>query len=193
MTENKLVAKVLVLLGSPRKNGNSATLARAVAEGAQQAGAQVEMINLNTQKISPCQACQGCRKEDSQGCVVKDGMQELYPKILEADALVIASPVYWFTVSAQTKLFMDRWYAFGAKKYQDLNGKRAAVAMSYGDADAFVSGCVNALRTFQDAFAYVGMDLVGMVYGSADEAGEIANNLDLMKQATELGKKLVTG
>ncbi|MBU0653283.1 MAG: flavodoxin family protein, partial [Proteobacteria bacterium] len=69
-------------------------------------------------------------------------------------------------------------------------GKRIAIAMSYGDADPFASGCVNALRTFQDAFRYTGAKIVGMVYGSAFGAGEICANESLMKEAEELGKKL---
>jgi hypothetical protein len=63
--------------------------------------------------------------------------------------------------------------------------------MSFGDADAFNSGCVNALHTFQDAARYVGANLVGMVYGSADKPGEIKSNTALMQQAKALGKKLV--
>jgi len=62
--------------------------------------------------------------------------------------------------------------------------------MSYGDPDPFVSGCVNALRTFQDAFRYVGATMVGMVYGSADKPGEIESNQSLLDEAEALGKKL---
>ena len=185
--------KVLVLLGSPRKKGNSFELAQGISAGVREAGGEVETVYLNGLKISPCQACNACHKEDRSGCAVDDDMQTLYPKISEADALVLASPVYWFTVSAQIKLFMDRWYAFGAEDYQALTGKKAAVAMSFGDADPFVSGCVNALRTFQDAFSYVGIELAGMVYGSADEPGEIKSNQELMGKAFQLGRTLVAG
>ena len=183
--------KVLVLLGSPRKKGNSAELARHIAMGAEKAGAEVETVYINGLKISPCQACNSCQKTGASGCAVNDDMQQLYPKISSADALVMASPVYWFTVSAQTKIVMDRWYAFGANEYKDLIGKRMAVAMSYGDTDPFTSGCVNALRTFQDACRFIGIKLVGQVYGSADQPGEISANAELMKQAEELGQKLV--
>jgi hypothetical protein len=69
-------------------------------------------------------------------------------------------------------------------------GKRVGIAMSYGDTDPFNSGCVNALRTFQDAFNYVDAKIVGMVYGSAEAPGEIKDNTDLMQRAEELGKKL---
>ncbi len=182
--------KVLILLGSPRRAGNTAALAARIAEGAEEAGAQVESIRLNALKISPCQACDGCRRKE-KGCVVDDDMQGLYTKIKEADALVYASPVYWFSMSAQMKAFMDRCYAFGVNKYNDLRGKKTAVAMSFGDRDAFESGCVNALRAFQDSFRYTGTNLVGMVYGSADGAGEIKADTDLMDRAKALGRSLV--
>lgn len=191
MSASESKKKVVVLLGSPRRNGNSTELARHIALGAEQAGAEVETVYINGLKISPCQACNSCQKPGAAGCVVKDDMQQLYPKISSAYALVIASPVYWFTVSAQTKIVLDRCYGFGANQYKDLIGKRVAVAMSFGDTDPFTSGCVNALRTFQDACRYVGMKLVGQVYGSADQAGEISSNTELMKQAEELGQKLV--
>jgi hypothetical protein len=88
---------------------------------------------------------------------------------------------------------MDRSFAL-YNEDPDINRlykKRIAIAMSYGDSDRFNSGCVNALRSFQDAYCYAGARIVGMVYGSAGEPGEIASNAELMAQAEELGKKLV--
>jgi multimeric flavodoxin WrbA len=183
--------KVLVLLGSPRKKGNSAILAEQIGKGARSGKAGVETIYLNGKKIAPCQACMGCQKKGSKGCSIKDDMQKIYPKLLEADAWVIASPVYWFNMSAQTKICMDRWFALRAYKKNPYLGKRVAIAMTYGGEDPFGSGCVNALRIFQDAFSYTGSDLVGMVYGSAAEPGEIRSNKKLMRNALELGKELV--
>jgi multimeric flavodoxin WrbA len=183
--------KVLILLGSPRKKGNSAVLAARIAGGARRAGAKVETVFLHGLKIAPCNSCYACQKEKSKGCAIKDAMQDLYPKLLAADAWVIASPVYWFTMSAQTKLFMDRCFALLAYGQDVFAGKRIAIAMSYGDADPFGSGCVNALRTFQDAFNYTKATIVGMVYGSAFGAGEIRANEALLNKAEMLGKELV--
>jgi multimeric flavodoxin WrbA len=191
--ENKATNKqVLVILGSPRKKGNSATLAARISQGAKSIGAEVETLFLQNLKISPCRGCDTCQKYDSKGCAIKDDMQKIYPKLIKADAWVIASPVYWFTMSAQTKIFMDRCYALPAYAKNPFAGKRIAIAMSYGDIDAVKSGCVNALRTFQDAFRYTRSKIVGMVYGSAMKAGEIVNNEALMREAEELGKLLVT-
>lgn len=201
--ENQITSrKILVLLGSPRKKGNSALLTGQIIKGAEAAGAEVESIYLHGMQIAPCQSCYKCQKSKSEGCAIDDDMQAIYPKLKSADTWVIASPVFWFTMCAQTKLFMDRCFAFpaycrgGASEQpteydtRGFSGKRIGIAMSYGDTDPFTSGCVNALRTFQDAFRYVGAEIVGMVYGSALGAGEIAKNESLMQQAEKFGKKL---
>jgi len=75
-------------------------------------------------------------------------MQELYPKLRETDALVIASPIYYFTVSAQTKLFIDRWYSLGEEKDSAINGKQIGIVLTYADTDPFTSGAINAIRLF---------------------------------------------
>jgi multimeric flavodoxin WrbA len=150
----------------------------------------VETVYLHGQDIAPCYACYGCLKPDSKTCVIDDDMQPIYQKLIEADAWVITSPVYWFTMSAQTKLFMDRCFALYNINKEVFAGKNIAIAMSYADPDPFVSGCVNALRTFQDTYRYVGANLVGMVYGCAHKPGEIKSNLPLMQDAEALGKKL---
>jgi multimeric flavodoxin WrbA len=183
--------KVLILLGSPRKKGNSATLAEKIARGAKSKGAQIESFHLHDLHIAPCKSCYACQTPGSNGCSIKDDMQGIYKSMLEAEAWVIASPVYWFTMSAQTKLWMDRCLAFPAYGKDPFSGKKIAIAMSYGGEDPFDSGCVNALRTFQDAYGYVGARIVGIVYGSGMKAGEIKTNEALMKTAEELGRRLV--
>ena len=192
MTNESDRKKVLIMLGSPRKKGNSATLAEQIALGAQSAGAEVESLFLHEMNIQPCQSCYACQTPDSQGCAIDDAMQPVYGKLIESYAWVIAGPVYWFTMSAQTKVFMDRCFALTAYDKNGFKDKRIGIAMAYGDSDPFNSGCVNALRSFQDAYNYVGAKLVGMVYGSALGAGDIAANEALMEEAKKLGKKLVT-
>jgi multimeric flavodoxin WrbA len=185
-----MAKNIMVVVGSPRKKGNSATLAAEVVQGAREEGAKVESVFLHRLDIRPCTACDSCRRKLSKDCVIQDDMRRLYPKLMAADAIVIASPIYWFTVSAQTKLFMDRWYALGGEGGYALAGKKFGVVLSYADADPFVSGAVNALRTFQDVFNYLGCELVGSVYGSAWKAGEIRGNETVMKAAYELGRTI---
>jgi len=189
MTKEK---KVLVLLGSPRKEGNSAILAEKISKGAMLAGGKVETVFLHGLKIAPCKSCYACQRPNSKGCSIDDDMQQIYHEMLCADAWVIATPVYWFNMSAQTKLWMDRCFALPAYAEKPFSGKRIAIAMSYGGDDPFDSGCVNALRTFQDAFGYVGSKIVGMVYGSAMDAGDIKADEALMEKAEDLGKQLVS-
>jgi multimeric flavodoxin WrbA len=184
--------KVVIVKGSPRQDGNSAALADQVAAGARAAGAHVESFFLHGMDIRACDACDACRTEPYRGCVIEDDMQILYPKLKSADAIVIASPVYWFTVSAQTKLFMDRWYGLGGEEGYALAGKRFGIVLAYAGEDPFVSGAVNALRMFQDAIRFIEAEIVGMVYGSAWKAGEVRTNKALMDEAYELGKKIAS-
>jgi multimeric flavodoxin WrbA len=185
--------KIVIVKGSPRHEGNSAILAEQVAEGARLAGAHVESLYLHHMDIHPCDECDACQSEPYRGCIVGDDMQVLYPKLPGADAIVIASPVYWFTISAQTKLFMDRCYALVDKKGYALREKRFAIVMTYGDTDPFSSGVVNSLRTFQDGLRYIGAQIAGLVYASASTAGEIRSDTAAMARAYELGKRLGSG
>jgi len=182
---------LLVLMGSPRKGGNSSCLAREAVRGAREDGAHVECHHLHEMNIRPCRACDHCRRGKGRPCSQDDDMQILYPKVKAADALLIAGPVYWFTIGAQTKLFMDRLYALGDEEGYGLRGKKIGIILTYADEDPFRSGAVNALRAFQDAFNYVEAEIVGMVYGAASKAGEIRKNGPVMAQAFELGKTLV--
>jgi multimeric flavodoxin WrbA len=202
--EGHIMQKILILEGSPRENGNSSLLARQVAAGAKEHGAEVESLYLHGMDIRPCSACDACQESLATDCIIEDELQAIYPLLRSADALVFASPIYWFTVSAQIKLLIDRcyaltWYEPGSPHAEeepsytirtDLTGKKIGVILTYGDTDPFSSGAVNALRTFQDMFRFVGADVVDMIYGSAMAPGEVANNHVLIKQAFALGKKL---
>lgn len=183
--------KIVIIKGSPRKNGNSAALADQVTAGAKEAGARVKSFYLHEMEINPCDSCDGCRGGAYNGCVIADDMQDIYAALEDADGFVVASPVYWFTVSAQTKLFMDRCYAMVDANGYLLRGKKVGIVLTYGDDDPFLSGAVNAIRTFQDAYKFVKAEIVGIVYGSADGPGEIKENAKVMQDAFDLGKKLV--
>jgi multimeric flavodoxin WrbA len=92
-------------------------------------------------------------------------------------------------MSTQTKLWIDRCFAlqrYGENPFR----KKIGIAMSFGDTDPFTSGCINAIRSFQDSFRYVGAKISGIVYGSALNAGDISRNTELLKTAEKLGKKL---
>jgi len=189
MTNRSERKKVLILLGSPRKKGNSAILAQEIAKGAEAEGAEVESLYIHGMDIKPCQACWVCQNPDTEGCAIKDDMQTVFPKLIEADSWVIATPVHWFNMSTQTKLWMDRCFAL-AKYGENPFRKKIGIAIAYGDADPYASGGINAIRCFQDSFRYVGAKIEGIVYGSALNSGEIAQNEAVLKAAKELGHKL---
>jgi len=179
------------LAASPRKNGNSTILALKAAEGVEAEGGKADVVRIADLKIAPCNACDSCIVKPEAGCVIKDDMQPLYQKIKDAQGIIFATPVYWFNMSAQMKLFIDRAYAIQGKGCWAFTGKDVGVILTYGDEDVFASGGINALRSFQDIFAYVRANLVGTVYGSADKAGDVQSNGKLLQKAHDLGKKLV--
>jgi multimeric flavodoxin WrbA len=180
---------VLILKGSPREKGNSSTLADQVAAGAREAGAEVETFSLQTLDIRPCDACDSCH-EAGGVCVIKDDMQTLYPRLRRAAAIVVASPIYWFTMNAQVKLCIDRWYAFDSAQGNELRGKKFGFILTYGDTDLYTSGGINAIHTYESMCRYIKAELTGMVYGSADKPGEVAENHELMEKACKLGQQL---
>lgn len=182
---------VLILKGSPRKQGNSSLLAEQVAAGAREAGAAVEVFDLHDMAIRPCDACDFC--QGTGVCVLDDDMQRLYPRLRQADAIVLASPIYWFTLSAQMKACIDRWYALEGGSEHALAGKEIGVVLAYGDSDPFTSGAINAIRTLQDIFRYERATIVDYVYGSASGPGEIARRPELLARAYALGQRLGRG
>ena len=98
--------KVLILSASPRKGGNSDLLCDQFAKGAEEAGHQVEKVRVQEKKISPCLACYGCR--GTGVCVQKDDMAAILEKMVEADVLVLATPVYFYSMDGQLKTLIDR-------------------------------------------------------------------------------------
>jgi multimeric flavodoxin WrbA len=186
----KQIRRVLILAASPRIKGNSTILALRAAEGVKAEGGEADVVAIGNLKIAPCNACDSCRTRPEAGCVIKDDMQPLYQKIKEAQGIIFATPVYWFNVSAQMKLFIDRTYAIHGQGGYAFTGKDVGVILTYEDEDVFVSGGINALRSFQDTFAYVKANLVGSVYGRADKAGDVQTNGKLLQKAYDLGKKL---
>jgi len=180
---------ILILKASPRERGNSALLASQAAEGARQAGAMVESIYLHSLDIRPCDACDLCRENDGE-CVIQDDMQILYPKLRTADAILIATPVYWFTLSAQAKLFIDRWYALMGEKPNPLRGKQFALLLTYGDSDLHTSGGIHALDSFEHMVSYLRGEMAGCVHASTDNPGDVLNQPALLDEAFKLGQKL---
>ena len=183
--------RFLVISSSPRKDANSDILADQVIAGAKARGAHVEKVRLAGLKIGYCIACEACQKSPDTFCVQKDDMKDLYPKILKADVLVFASPIYWFAVSGQMKVFLDRTYALGgAGNWTALKGKKAACLFTYADPNPLESGVVNAFRMFQDAFGFLGVEITDCVHAACQDQGEVRKNKAMMEAARAVGEKL---
>ncbi len=106
---------IAAVYGSPRRQGNTAALVKRAVEGARDAGAEVDEIILRDFRISPCLEIYGCKEAGE--CVIKDDFQEIRDRILACRGLIVATPIFFYTVSAHLKLFMDRCQSLWVKKY----------------------------------------------------------------------------
>ena len=149
------------------------------------------MVSLSALNIAPCNACDRCLKDTNHDCVIQDDMQTIYEELALADAVVFATPVYWFNYAAQLKLVIDRTYAIQRKGKYALTGKKVAILMTYEDVDVLSSGGVNALRSLQDMCRFVRAEIVGVVHGSAAKVGDIKKRPEILQQAYDLGQKIV--
>ena len=181
--------KLLALLGSPRRKGNTAALLNAFLAGAEDRGeAEVEFVNLQEKDIKPCKACRSCLKSPYLNCVINDDMLYLLKKVIESDMLVLATPVYWWNISAQLKLFIDRLYALAGEdgNYQCLHGKKLVILMTYEGSD-LNSGAKLVVDAFKDIADYLKIEIAG-VLGVCSGEGPVENNNDALKKAFDLGK-----
>jgi multimeric flavodoxin WrbA len=178
--------EVVVLFGSPRRKGNTIELVNAMTETFRARGHHVRMLYLNDMHIRPCQGCLTCMEEGL--CRINDDMKDIRKYMLEADLIVFATPVYWFTVSGQLKIVMDRSLAFMDKEYNSrIRGKKAVTIMTSGDGDPAV--CAPALDTFRQTFNLLGLDYAGHVEGlGCGERGGVAQ--EDMERAGKLAETL---
>lgn len=105
-----LIIKILGIVGSKRKNGNTASLIQKAIEAAREEGIESEVIFLGDYNIADCTGCEGCK--NTLKCVIDDDMQKIYPRLLKADAIILGSPTYFYNVTAHVKAFLDRCYCF---------------------------------------------------------------------------------
>lgn len=185
-----MARKILALVGSPRKGGNTDTLVTALLSAAEAKGATTEKVYLGDLKIKPCMACEACHKVNPPKCVQTDDFAGLAEKMKAADVLVFGTPVYWWSVSAQMKLCMDRWYGMLDKDYSSpLAGKSAAVVTCCQDPNTKPM-TDPIIHTFRESFKFLDMALVGFVAVTADKKGDAAKNKKALAEAAELGRKL---
>jgi multimeric flavodoxin WrbA len=176
--------KVLGLVGSPRKGGNTDLLVSAVLYGAGASNHEIEKLFLYDVDISPCVDCRGCKKGTFQ-CVLKDGMKLLYPKLEEADVIVFGTPLYWYGPTAKMKLMLDRLRPYVASK--KLKGKKAVLVVP-SEEGADTCSCL--VGMFDLSLKYLGVSLAGKILAKASEKGEVRGQPNVLDEAFRLGKAL---
>ena len=176
--------KVLILSGSPRKDGNSALLCREFARGAQESGNETEIIRVAAKKIAPCSGCYFCRAHGGQ-CAHQDDMAEILQKMIDADVIVLASPVYFYSINAQLKAVIDRTVA----RWLEVRDKEFYYIATMADEPK--TSADTTLACFRGyAECVEGAVEKGVIIGSGVyEAGRVRGT-PAMAQAYEMGKNV---
>ena len=185
--------KVLGIAASPRRNGNSEILLDKVLAGASSKGAKVEKVILNEFSIKPCQGCGRCRKKSI--CCFKDDMGPLRKKLQDMDAIVVASPVYFGSVTAQLKIIIDRcqplWverFLLKNKRQRDRHKKGIFISVSGHNNPRFFRNSREIIKIF---FAVLGVKLSKELYGPGlEDKGEVLKDKTLLDVAFRHGKSL---
>lgn len=175
---------ILILSGSPRKGGNSDLLCDEFMRGAQEAGHHVEKIRVSKKKIAPCSACYYCRQSGGV-CAHKDDMAEVLQKMIDADVIVLASPVYFYSIDAQLKVVIDRTVA----RWLEVENKEFYYIVTMADEE--LESADTTLACFRGyAECVKGAREMGVVIGSGVyEPGKVKNTA-AMAEAYEMGKRV---
>ena len=189
------VNRILAIYGSPRREGNTSLLLKKAVQGAREAGAEVEEVVLRDLKMSPCLEIYGCKKNGR--CVIQDDFQSVYDKLLSCQGLMLASPIFFYTVSAHTKILMDRCQSLWAKRYlleRAVRGEgepaRKGLFISVGATKGkkLFEGTLLTVRYFFDVcdvelWRY-------LLYRSLDFEGDVLKHPQYLQEAYRAGKEL---
>ena len=190
MTETTHPIRVLAIVGSPRKNGNTETLVDAVLAGAAEAGARTEKVLLRPGKggleIRPCQACDACQRTGA--CAQKDDMNDLLVKMQASEVWVLGTPVYWWGPTAQFKAFLDRWY--GSDRKAIFPGKRVILTIPFED--TYATAPRHTVGILTESLNYVGAEVVSTILApGVHRRGEVSQRADLMESARNAGRAAI--
>ena len=185
--------RILGIMGSPRLGGNTDLLLDAALNGAQSQGAEVEKLVIDKLNISPCREHYGCLEDGH--CVIRDDMDAVYPKLLAADVIVVASPMFFYGITAQLKALIDRCQALWARKHvlkQSWPGagrKGAFIAVGATKGEKLFDGSIATVRYF---FKTIGVEYAEeLLIRGVDQKGDIQQHPSALKDAFELGQRLV--
>jgi len=187
--------KVIAFLGSPRRDGNTELLLKETIRGIEESGSSVQTFVLNEMDILPCQNCGGC--DDSGICVYDDDMSQIYDAIRTADRIILTSPVFFFSVSAQAKIMIDRCQCIWVEKYilkkpipAGKYGRKGLLIIIGGmkkDTGIQCGGTV--AKAFFRTINVPEHKILG--YTCVDEKGAVLKHPTAMKEAYEAGKELI--
>lgn len=175
--------KVLGISCSPRKGGNTEILMKEALAGARDSGAETELFSIVGKDIKPCEGCLKCEKTGE--CKTKDDMQPLYKKMLNADGIILGTPVYFYSMSGQAKILMDRTYALLYPHIRLANKVASAIVVTAR------AGAASTLHPIYFYFVIHHMFSAEWVEGLAREKGEITKDQRAMKTSYELGREMV--
>ncbi len=180
--------KILTVLGSPNKNGNTSKLKEEYLKGIISNYEKVEITDVyaHHENINPCRSCHSCKTSDKKICIIKDDMQNYFNSLKEMDVLVLATPIYWFGFTAQIKAFIDRIYALDYEK--ELKGKKVVLLTTFMSEEKSYSGVDNVINEVKNICEYIGMDFVHE-YG-ASSIPPIEENEEVLKEVYTLGTTL---
>jgi len=187
--------KILILSGSPKKNGNTAQLVKWFCEGASAKDAQFEVVNTAflKYKATGCTSCRQCQKIDKYECVIDDEAKPVLAKMAFVDVIVMATPLYFYAASAQLKLVMDRMFSL----YKWDNKANTMVTPLKGKTFVLLASAFEdiGLDTLEKSFAitadYSGMKFESLLVPDARESGDIVNVKGARQKAVALGRKVV--
>jgi len=190
--------KIVGVMGSPRTNGNSDTIARQILLEAEKLGADTETFVLNNLSYKGCQACMGC-KIGSDKCVIRDDLAAVLAAVASADVLIMASPIYFGQVTGQLKTFIDRTYSFLTPDYLKdpmhasrlAPGKKCVFILTQGNPDETMFADV--AGNFERFLTWYGYD-VSVIRGlGMRDKEDAANDKNLLAKASETARQLVAG
>lgn len=181
---------VLGIAGSPRVNGNTDVLLDELLTGVRSSGGTIDKVYLFEKDIRQCTSCYACMA-DGGACPTADDMAEIGRRMIEADALILATPVYWNCVSGYMKVFMDRCLAFMNRKFESkLAGKMGGLVVTCGDTDAKMTNLTREVLEF--FFRMNSITVVSsLVAHGLNEPGAALKDADLMARAFQAGRKFI--
>jgi len=187
--------KILAIYGSPRREGNTSLLLLQAVAGARQAGAEVEEVVLRDLRMSPCLELYGCKKDGR--CIIRDDFQRLYDQLLACQALMLASPIFFYTVSAHTKILMDRCQSLWVKKYWidqvpfgqgEIKRKGLFISAGATGGQRLFDGTLLSIRYFFDV---LDMELWhALLYRRLDFEGDVLRHPEYLDEAFQAGEAL---